>query len=117
MWLSKTKDMTKEAVPTQINPGAWRQGVLRTNQKKKQVSKGDAKAVGTLQTTSADKEALEQAVEEIKSANQELIKREASQSTTLNNLQAELRELKKALHSINKDKKINEAKRKPNRHL
>ena len=89
--MTKTKDVTKGTVPTQINPGAWRQGGPKLNQrKKKQAPKGDEKSVGTLQTTSAETEALEQAVEEMKKSQQDMIKREASRSTTLNKLQAEL---------------------------
>ena len=64
-WLTKTKNVTKQTLPTQINPGAWRYGAPKINQRKKTPQKahyGDEKSVGTIQTTSVGTEALEQAI-------------------------------------------------------
>ena len=112
-WLTKTKDVTKQTVPTQINPGAWRYGAPKINQRKKTPQKahyGDEKSVGTIQTTSVGTEALEQAITDMTKVQQDLIKRDALRAMTINKLQKELREIKIEKSEEKKARKIREVK-------
>ena len=103
MWITKTKDVTKTAIPTQINPGAWRQAPKINRGKTKNTQNGDAKSVGTAQTTSVETEAMEQELGQLK-------KSQASQTNEINKLRAELREMQKLMTKSNKERDTKETK-------